>query len=364
MSRGTVSGRLLMAAQRQRGQGGPAQPQQPPQRPGQAPPTNQQQPRSPQPPPQPQALQPPPQRTVQGPPFTQQPPLQASSPSFLNRAVGTIRDAVRGSGTQAVFDEVRTSSALDTIGFAINKLAQDTPAGTGPQVAEFSRQQMELQLKLQQLTRAQKIDAKGIETLRKAAEVLERKVQQYVDEFAACRQTLHDFAEQLRDARESLQAARDEATRLQSGEDRFKILETYDPLIQAAQKDYDLAAREFDSTGELGPVARKSLEAHDKSFAAVEKVKIVNVKAASQARNVGLMDRAINDPTSEAARLAEALGGPPGLASFLNAVLVRDEQAGVDFRKLAKAGEELTQEELVMKRARSSATSSSGAPAP
>lgn len=326
---------------------GPGASAAPPPRPGQSPVGNQQTP-PPRPAqgPQPGSAAPP--RPSQGPPLSQQSASRGSArPSLFDRAKHRLRNLGRDAEKLAVFEEIRCSSALDTVGFAIDKLAQDTPQTNAPQVTEFSRQQMELQLKLQQLWDAPLAEPKAIGSVRKAAEVLERQVQQYVEQSAGCQQTLHEFSRQLQSAKDSLQAARDEATREKYGPERFQILDTYKPLLDAAQQDYDSAVQEFNATGELGPVVNKRLAAHDKNLSLVTAVSVVPVTANLQARRAALLDRAQNDPSSDAARFAEGFGGLPGLANFMNNILIRQQQLGIDLSKLARPGQTLTDEDLV-----------------
>jgi hypothetical protein len=71
------------------------------------------------------------------------------------------------------------------------------------------------------------------------------------------------------------------------------------------------------------------------------------VSAALQARRAAMLDRAKNDPSSDAARLAKGLDGLPGLTTFMGNILVREQQMGTSLSKLARHGETLTDEELV-----------------
>src|SRR4029078_305828 len=112
------------------------------------------------------------------------------------------------------------------LGYAIDKVAQDNPNGGGPQVAEFSHEQMDLQVKLQQLWNAPLVDPKALGNVRKAAETLEHKGLKYVDELAACQQALHDFSQRLQDAQQEFQNQRD---RNKGNDERLKLLETYAP---------------------------------------------------------------------------------------------------------------------------------------
>ncbi|MFO0905529.1 MAG: hypothetical protein U0939_21140 [Pirellulales bacterium] len=66
-----------------------------------------------------------------------------------------------------------------------------------------------------------------------------------------------------------------------------------------------------------------------------------------QARRAAMIDRAQNDPTSDAARLVDAFGSLPGLIGNIGAVLMRQQQRGINLRNLAAPGKTLTDEELV-----------------
>ncbi len=119
------------------------------------------------------------------------------------------------------------------------------------------------------------------------------------------------------------------------------------PPQRPSQGHYDLAIEELNSTGKIGPDASKSLASHDKSFGLVARFAAIPVTADLQARGAAMLDRAQNDPSSDAARFADGLGGLPGLAGFMGRILVREQETGTNLSKLARPGQTLTDEELV-----------------